>query len=642
MAILADDESVALMAASLGAALGVPLLLAEPSGTLPRATRLFLDDWRPRELLDLRGLSPQRASDVLLRRWPGRSASVVLADLPERPITLSRPAGDSSRDRAPTARLAGALAGLLKAPLLPAGRGAGAIKNLLVARPGRVLLVRGARRLRRALSEAGIETHVVASETDLLRWVPAGGGNYLVVTHECEGTLPGVLAAYRRAPVLALPQPLVDLSRRWARVANLIHVDCLDPSIPVEAIRSQARDALDTSLQLAGALPIAPRAEAQAAAERLQGIWSLVPGLPPDRDEALRWAEYLFIDGPLSYLPPIWNGLLDHWLGGLGLDPKALAVVASTGLVHPEGRERASAGFGLAQGTVPLTFDVAAAHRRAVGRIDGLSIADGAALVARAVCPLRPRPRSRAVLWSTTVEAVPDVLEQRAMLATAFDQLDQAWFAGRATRGEWPPERVFGPEAAAIQPGTWRRLKRQLQRGAALVAWTGHGGATTDVGGKQIPGVARLTFAMARRNYATVTYRDPPGLQPYGDTRWATGDSEALNEVVSSVQFESEVERLRSAVVYLGGCVVGSSEMPLVLGRLGAAAVLSYLTETGDESGRFLTEILREALAGTPLGEAVRRAWALDIDHPVPGFNAHQMWLLGDPLVSLGPVTSGR
>jgi hypothetical protein len=74
--------------------------------------------------------------------------------------------------------------------------------------------------------------------------------------------------------------------------------------------------------------------------------------------------------------------------------------------------------------------------------------------------------------------------------------------------------------------------------------------------------------------------------------------------------------------------------MPLVFGRLGAAAVLSYLTETGDESARFLTETLREAVAGAPLGEAVRRAWALQIEHPVPGFNAHQLWLLGDPSVS--------
>ena len=95
---------------------------------------------------------------------------------------------------------------------------------------------------------------------------------------------------------------------------------------------------------------------------------------------------------------------------------------------------------------------------------------------------------------------------------------------------------------------------------------------------------------------------------------------------------------MRSAVVYLGGCVVGSSETPLVFGRLGAAAVLSYLTETGDESARFLTEILREAVAGAPLGEAVRRAWALQIEHPVPGFNAHQLWLLGDPFASPGPA----
>ncbi len=641
IAILTDDESVALMAASLGAALGAPVLLAEPSGPLPRATRLFLDDWRPRELLDLRGLSPQRASDPLLRRWPGHSASVVVADLPERPISLSHPAGDNSRGHALTARLAGALAGLLEAPLLPASPESTSIKSVLDARPRRVLLVGPASRLRRTVGEAGIETHVVATESDLLKWMPAGGGGYLAVTHGSEGTLPGLLATYRRAPVLALPQPLIDLSRWWARVADLIHVDALKPSIPVEAIRTEAQDALDASLQLAETLPPAARTKAQATAGRLQGIWSLLPELPPDRGEALRWAEYLFIDGPLSYLPPIWNGLLDQWLGKLGLDPEALAVVASTGLARPEGPERASAGFGLAQGTVPLTFDVAAAHRRAVGRIDGLSLADGAALVARAVCPAPIRRPSRAVLWSTTVEAVPDVLEQRTMLAGTFDRLDQAWFAGRATRGEWPPERIFGADAAGIRPGTWLGLKRQLQRGAALVACTGHGGATADVGGRQIPGVARLTFPMPRRTYTTVTYRDPPGLRPYGDTRWATGDSEALNEVVSSVQFESEVERLRSAVVYLGGCVVGSSEMPLVLGRLGATAVLSYLTETGDESARFLTEILREALAGERLGEAVRRAWALDIDHPVPGFNAHQMWLLGDPLVSLGPVTPG-
>jgi hypothetical protein len=425
-------------------------------------------------------------------------------------------------------------------------------------------------------------------------------------------------------------------------VADLIHVEAVRSSMPTEAIRAEAEAALGASREMAEALPATVRAEAKTAADRLHGLWSLVPELPGEREQALRWAEYLFIDGPLSYLPPLWNGVLDDWLDGLGLDPQTLAVVASTGLVLPGGPERSKGGFGLARGAVPLTFDVAVARRRAVGRIDGLSLADGAALIARAVCPVQFGPPSRAVLWSATVEAVPDILEQRALLGGAFERLEQGWFAGRATRGEWPPDRAFGPDAAVIRPATWRGLRRLLERGAALVAWTGHGGAVADVEGRQVPGMGRLTFPAQRRSYATVTYVDPPGLKPYGETRWATGGNEAANEVISSLQLESEVRGVRSAVVYLGGCVVGSSETPLVFGRLGAAAVLSYLTETGDESARFLTETLREAVAGAPLGEAVRRAWALQIEHPVPGFNAHQLWLLGDPSVSLGLAGASR
>lgn len=631
LAILADDESVALMAAPLGAALGAPVLLARGSESLPRAADLYLADWKPRELLDLRGLGPRRAGDILLSRWPGRIRSVVVADLPARRIRHAPRAARSSRDYA----LAGALAGFLEAPLLPAGSGSAAVKTVRDAGGDRVLLVGAAAELRSRFAEAGIETHVVATEDDLLGWIPAEAGSYAVLTHENEGVLPGIAAAYRRAPVLHLPQSLVDLSEWWARVADLIHVEAMDPSLAMDTIRTEAESALRESVRLAETLPAAARAEAQAGVERLEGLWSLISELPEDREQALRWAEYLFIDGPLSYLPPLWNGLLDQWLGQLRLDVRTLAVVASTGLVRPEGPERECDGFGLARGTIPLTFDVAAAHRRAVGRIDGLSLADGAVLLARAVCPVEREAPSRAVLWSTTVEAVPDILEQRALLTGAFDWLEEAWFAGSGTRGEWRPERVFGPGASHVRPGTWRGLRRLLHRGADLVAWTGHGGAVADVGGRQVPGVAKLTFPMPRRTYPTVTYNDPPGLQPYGETRWATGDAGAVNEVVTGAQVEAEVERLRSAVMYLGGCVVGSSEMPLVFGRLGAAAVLSYLTESGDESARFLTEILRGAVAGAPLGEAVRRAWALEIDHPVPGFNAHQMWLLGDPLVTL-------
>jgi len=637
-AILADDESVALLAAALGAVSGAPVLLAEPAKPLPRASQVFLDDWRPRELLDLRDLSPRQAADALLRQWPGRVHSVVIADLPARPIALSRPTADNPADYALTAHLAGALAGSLAAPLLPSGPLPSLVEKLRGLSTRRAFLVGPAARLRLSLAEAGLETHVVANEADLLQWVPRAARGYAVVTQEHEGVLPGILAAYRHAPVLHLPQPLIELSRLWARVADLIHVEAVRSTIATEAIRAEAEAALDASREMATALPATARAEAETAADRLHGLWSLVPELPGEREQALRWAEYLFIDGPLSYLPPLWNGLLDDWLDGLGLDPQMLAVVASTGLVLPEGPERSSGGFGLASGSVPLTFDVAAARRRAVGRIDGLSLVDGAALVARAVCPVRLGPPSRAVLWSTTVEAVPDILEQRALLAGAFERLEQGWFAGRATRGEWPPERVFGPDAAAVRPATWRGLRRLLERGAALVAWTGHGGAAADVEGQQVPGVGRLTFPAQRRSYATVTYVDPPGLNPYRETRWATGSNEAANEVVSSLQLESEVRGVRSAVVYLGGCVVGSSETPLVFGRLGAAAVLSYLTETGDESARFLTEILREAVAGAPLGEAVRRAWALQIEHPVPGFNAHQLWLLGDPFASPGPA----
>jgi hypothetical protein len=637
-AILADDESVALLAAALGAVSGAPVLLAEPAKPLPRASRLFLDDWRPRELLDLRGLSPRQAAAALLRRWPGRGDSVVIADLPARPIDLSRPTADNPADYALTAHLAGALAGSLAVPLLPSDLLSSLAEKLQGLRTWRAFLVGPAARLRQPLAEAGLETHVIANEAGLLQWVPRAARGYAVVTHEHEGILPGMLAAYRHAPVLHLPQPLIELSRLWARVADLIHVEAVRSSIATEAIRAEAEAALDASREMAAALPATARAEAETAADRLHGLWSLVPELPGEREQALRWAEYLFVDGPLSYLPPLWNGLLDDWLGGLGLDPQTLAVVASTGLVLPGGPERASGGFGLARGAVPLTFDVAVARRRAVGRIDGLSLADGAALVARAVCPVRFGPPSRAVLWSATVEAVPDILEQRALLAGAFERLEQGWFAGRATRGEWPPERVFGPDAAVIRPATWRGLRRLMERGAALVAWTGHGGAAADVEGQQVPGVGRLTFPARRRSYATVTYVDPPGLQPYGETRWATGSNEAAHEVVSSLQLESEVRGVRSAVVYLGGCVVGSSETPLVFGRLGAAAVLSYLTETGDESARFLTEILREAVAEAPLGEAVRRAWALQIEHPVPGFNAHQLWLLGDPSVSPCPA----
>ncbi len=636
-AILADDESVALMAASLGAALAAPVLLAHGSDSLPRATELYLEDWKPRELLDLRGLGTRRAGDILLSRWPGRVHSVVIADLPARRIDRARRPARSQRDYSLAVHMAGALAGFLEAPLLSAGSGSAAMEMVRDVRPDRVLLVGAAARLHTALAEAGVETRVVATEDDLLGWIPAGSGSYAVLTHEEEGVLPGIAAAYRRAPVLHLPRPLVELSERWARVADLIHIEALDPSLTVEAIRVEAEDALRESVGLAEALPAAARTEAQAGVQRLEGLWSLIPDLPDDGEQALRWAEYLFIDGPLSYLPPLWNGLLDRWLGQLGLDVQTLAVVASTGLTRREGSERESGGFGLARGTVPLTFDVAAAHRRAVGRIDGLSLADGAALLARAVCPVERKAPSRAVLWSTTVEAVPDVLEQRALLARAFDRLEEAWFAGSATRGEWPPERVFGPGAGRVQPGTWSGLKRLLRRGVDLVAWTGHGGAVADVAGRQVPGVAKLTFPMPRRTYPTVTYSDPPGLQPYEETRWATGAAAAVNRVVTSAQVEEEVERLRSAVMYLGGCVVGSSEMPLVFGRLGAAAVLSYLTESGDESARFFTEILRGAVAGVPLGEAMRRAWALGIDHPVTGFNAHQMWLLGDPLVRLAP-----
>ncbi len=641
-AILADDQSVALMAASLGAIQGWPVLLAEASGSLPRATRLFLADWRPRELLDLRGLSPQRAADVLLERWPGHSGTVVVADLPARRVGLSHRFADDLPHYALAAHLAGSLAGLLEAPLLPAEPSSTALRRVLGMRPRQVILVGQAGRLRQNLTEDGIETHVVATERDLLDWIPGGARGYVVVTDEREGILPGILAAYRRAPVFHLPKRLTELSRRWARVADLIHVNSLDPSVAVETIQAEARDALLASLRLAESLPAPARADAETAAERLEGIWSLVPELPGDREQALRWAEYLFIDGPLSYLPPIWNGLLDQWLHDQRIDAQALAVVASTGLVLPHGPERASDGFGLARGAVPLTFDVAAARRRAVGRIDGLSLADGAALIARAVCPLDVERPSRALLWSTTVEAVPDVLAQRAVLAGAFDELEEAWFAGRATRGEWPLERVFGRSATHIRPGTWRGLRRLLQRRANIVAWTGHGGAVADVAGKRVPGVARLTFPTPRRVYPTVTYIDPPGLRPYGETRWATGDAGAPNETVSSAQIETEVERLRSAVVYLGGCVVGSSEMPLVLGRLGASAVLSYLTETGDESARFFTEILRAGVSGSSLAEAVRRAWALEIDHPVPGFNAHQIWLLGDPLAPLGLAKPGH
>jgi hypothetical protein len=635
-AILADDESVALLAAALGAVSGAPVLLAEPAKPLPRASQVFLDDWRPRDLLDLRGLSPRQTADALLRRWPGRVHSVVIADLPARPVNLSRPTADNPADYALTAHLAGGLAGSLAVPLLPSDVLSSLVEKLQGLRTRRAFLVGPAARLRPPLAEAGLETHVVANEADLLHWVPRAARGYTVVTHEHEGILPGMLAAYRRAPVLHLPQPLIELSRLWARVADLIHVEAIRSSIATESIRAEAEAALDASREMAEALPATARAEAETAADRLRGLWSLVPELPGEREQALRWAEYLFVDGPLSYFPPLWNGLLDDWLDGLGLDPQTLAVVASTGLVVPGGPERASGEFGLARGAVPLTFDVAVARRRAVGRIDGLSLADGAALVARAVRPVRFGPPSRAVLWSATVEAVPDILEQRALLAAAFERLEQGWFAGRATRGEWPPERVFGPDAAAVGPATWRGLRRLMERGAALVAWTGHGGAAADVEGRQVPGAGRLTFPARRRCYATVTYVDPPGLQPYGETRWATGANEAPNEVVSSLQLESEVRGVRSAVVYLGGCVVGSSETPLVFGRLGAAAVLSYLTETGDESARFLTEILREAVAGAPLGEAVRRAWALQIEHPVPGFNAHQLWLLGDPSVSPG------
>jgi hypothetical protein len=639
-AILADDESVALLAAALGAVSGAPVLLAEPTKPLPRASRLFLDDWRPRDLLDLRGLGPRQAVDALLRRWPGRSDSVVIADLPARPISLLRSTADNPVDYALTAHLAGALAGSLAVPLLPSDSLSSLVERLRGLRTRRALLVGPAARLRLPLAEVGLETHVVASEADLLQRAPRAARGYAVVTHEHEGVLPGMLAAYRHAPVLHLPQPLIELSRLWARVADLIHVEAVRSSKVTEAIRAEAEAALDASREMAEALPAAARAEAETAADRLRGLWSLVPELPAEREQALRWAEYLFIDGPLSYLPPLWNGLLDDWLDGLGLDPQTLAVVASTGLALPGGVERANGEFGLARGAVPLTFDVAVARRRAVGRIDGLSLADGAALVARAVCPARFGPPSRAVLWSATVEAVPDILEQRALLAGAFERLEQGWFAGRTTRGEWPSERVFGPDAAAVRPATWRGLRRLLERGAALVAWTGHGGAAADVEGRQVPGVGRLTFPAPRRPYVTVTYVDPPGLNPYMETRWATGSNEAPGETVSSLQLESEVRGVRSAVVYLGGCVVGSSETPLVFGRLGAAAVLSYLTETGDESARFLTEILREAVAGAPLGEAVRRAWALQIEHPVPGFNAHQLWLLGDP--SIAPCPAGR
>jgi len=610
------------------------VLLAEPAKPLPRASRVFLDDWRPRDPLDLRGLGPRQAADIILRRWPGDGHSVVIADLPARPVNLSRPTADNPVDYALTAHLAGALAGSLEVPLLPSDQPSSPVEKPQRLRPRRAFLVGRAARLRPALAEAGLETHVVANQADLLRWVPQAARGYAVVTQEREGILPGMLAAYRHAPVLHLPQPLIELSRLWARVADLNHVEAVRSSMPTEAIRAKAEAALDASREMAEALPATARAEAKAAADRLHGLWSLVPELPGEREQALRWAEYLFIDGPLSYLPPLWNGFLDDWLEGFGLDPQTLAVVASTGLVLPGGPERARGGFGLARGAVPLTFDVAVARRRAVGRIDGLSLADGAALIARAVCPVQFRPPSRAVLWSATVEAVPDILEQRALLAGAFDRLEQGWFAGRATRGEWPPERVFGPDAAAVRPATWRGLRRLLERGAALVAWTGHGGAAADVEGRQVPGIGRLTFPAQRRSYAAVTYVDPPGLEPYGGTRWVTGGNEAANEVVSSLQLESEVRGVRSAVVYLGGCVVGSSETPLVFGRLGAAAVLSYLTETGDESARFLTETLREAVAGAPLGEAVRRAWALQIEHPVAGFNAHQLWLLGDPSVS--------
>jgi hypothetical protein len=625
---------VALLAAALGAVSGAPVLLSEPAKPLPRASRVFLDDWRPRDLLDLRGLSPGQAADTLLQRWPGRSHSVVSADLPARPVDLSRPTADNPVDYALTAHLAGALAGSLGVPLLPLDLLPSLVEALRGLGTRRAFLVGPAARLRPALAKAGLETHVIVNEADLLRWVPGAARGYAVVTQEREGILPGVLAAYRHAPVLHLPQRLIELSRLWARVADLVHVEAVRSSMPAGAIRAEAEAALDASREMAEALPATARAGARTAADRLRGLWSLVPELPGEREQALRWAEYLFIDGPLSYLPPLWNGLLDDWLNGLGVDPQTLAVVASTGLVLPGGPERARGGFGLGRGTVPLTFDVAIARRRAVGRIDGLSLADGAALVARAVCPVRFEPPSRAVLWSATVEAVPDILEQRALLAEAFERLEQGWFAGRATRGEWTLERVFGPDAAAVRPATWRGLRRLLERGAALVAWTGHGGAAADVEGRQVPGVGRLTFPAQRRSYATVTYVDPPGLQPYGETRWATGANEAANEVVSSLQLESEVRGVRSAVVYLGGCVVGSSETPLVFGRLGAAAVLSYLTETGDESARFLTETLREAVAGAPLGEAVRGAWALRIEHPVPGFNAHQLWLLGDPSVS--------
>jgi hypothetical protein len=633
-AILADDESVALLAAALGAVSGAPVLLAEPTKPLPRASQLFLDDWRPRDLLDLRGLGPQQATDALLQRWPGDVHSVVIADLPACPIDLSRPTADNPLDYALTAHLAGALAGSLEAPLLPSGPHSPLVEKPQGLGVRRAFLVGPAARLRQPLIEAGLETHVVVNEADLLRWVPQAARGYAVVTQEHEGILSGVLAAHRHAPVLHLPQPLIELSRLWARVADLIHVGAVRSSVPAEAFRAEAEAALDASRELAEALPEAARAEAKTAADRLHGLWSLVPELPSEREQALRWAEYLFIDGPLSYLPPLWNGLLDDWLDELALDPPMLAVVASTGLVLPGGPERSKSEFGLARGTIPFTFDVAVARRRAVGRIDGLSLADGAALVARAVCPPRFGPPSRAVLWSTTVEAVPDILEQRALLVDAFERLEQGWFAGRATRGEWPLERVFGPDAAAIRPATWRGLRRLLERGAAFVAWTGHGGASADVEGRQVPGIGRLTFPAQRRSYATVTYVDPPGLQPYGETRWATGGDEAANEVVSSLRLESEVRGVRSAVVYLGGCVVGSSETPLVFGRLGAAAVLSYLTETGDESARFLTETLREAVVGASLGEAVRRAWALQIEHPVPGFNAHQLWLLGDPYCS--------
>jgi hypothetical protein len=634
-AILADDESVALLAAALGAVSGAPVLLAEPGKPLPRASQLFLDDWRARELLDLRGLSPRQAADTLLRRWPHHGDSAVIADLPARPINLSRPTADNPVDYALTAHLAGALAGSLQLPLLPAGLHSSLVETVQSLGVRRAFLVRAAARLRQPLAEAGAETHVVANEADLLRWLPQAALGYAVVTQENEGILPGVLAAYRHAPVIHVPQPLIDLSRLWARVADLIHVEAAHSSLPTGAIRAAAEAALEVSREMAEAVPAEARAEAKAAADRLQGLWSLVPELPGEREPALRWAEYLFVDGPLSYLPQLWNGLLDDWLDGLGLDPQTLAVVASTGLVLPGGPQRAGGGFGLARGPIPLTFDVAIARRRAVGRIDGLSLADGAALIARGVCAAQSRAPSRAVLWSSTVEAVPDILEQRALLASTFERLEQGWFAGCATRGEWPPERVFGPAAAAVRPATWRGLRRLLERGSALVAWTGHGGAAADVEGRLIPGVGRLTFPAQRRSYATETYVDPPGLQPYGETRWATGSGGATNEVVSSLQLESEVRGVRSAVVYLGGCVVGSSETPLVFGRLGAAAVLSYLTETGDESARFLTEILREAVTGAPLGEAVRRAWALRLEHPVPGFNAHQLWLLGDPSVSL-------